>query len=176
MKITVFGIVVLGLTFILTAWAGDLPQMGYVPKISVRELTAKGYRWVRANGPYGCINEQTLRQITSGRTDLTELSLVEDGSAYYLIPGTLVRTVRDDPANGASEILVGGIIKPLWTYNRFLTARPVHDIYGIVETPDTAGLIDPSDAAEARLAQAGPTPAQKLPITHQSLQQGIEAK
>jgi hypothetical protein len=31
----------------------------------------------------------------------------------------------------------------------FLTARPIRDIYGIVETPDTAGLVDPSDGALA---------------------------
>ncbi|MFZ0502782.1 MAG: hypothetical protein WAM44_03670, partial [Chthoniobacterales bacterium] len=49
-----------------------------------------------------------------------------------------------------SGILLGGIAKPLWTYTRFLTARPIRDIYGIVETPDTAGLIDPGDAAGVR--------------------------
>jgi hypothetical protein len=43
----------------------------------------------------------------------------------------LVRVIQSDPASGLSEILVGGIIKPLWTYSRFLTARPIHDIYGI---------------------------------------------
>jgi hypothetical protein len=176
MKISTLGISLIGLFLASTASAGDLPQMGYVPKISVKELTAKGYRWVTANGPYGCTNEQTLRKITSERTDLTELSLVEDGSAYYLIPGTLVRIVRDDPASGASEILVGGIIKRLWTYNRFLTARPIHDIYGIVETPDTAGLIDPSDAAEAGLVRAGPTPREPITTTPQSVQQGIAVK
>jgi hypothetical protein len=51
-----------------------------------------------------------------------------------------------------SEILLGGITKPLWTYNRFLTVRPIRDIYGIVETPDTAGLIDSGDAAVVRSA------------------------
>ena len=78
--------------------------------------------------------------------------MVEDGGAYYLIPGTLVRVIRDDQADGMSEILLGGITKPLWIYNKFLTARPIRDIYGIVETPDTAGLIDPGDAAAVRSA------------------------
>ena len=73
--------------------------------------------------------------------------MVEEGRAYYLIPGTLVRGTRDDQANGMSEILLEGITRPLWTYNKFLTARPIRDIYGIVETPGTAGLIEPSDAA-----------------------------
>ena len=176
MKITLFGIAVVGLTLICIAWADDLPRMGYMPKISVKELAAKGYRWVRANGPYGCANEQALRQITSRRTDLTELNMLEQGSAYYLIPGTLVSIARDDPANGMSEILVGGIIKPLWTYTRFLSARPIHDIYGIVETPDTTGLIDLSDAAEAGLVRVGPTPREPMPTTLESVQQGIESK
>jgi ATP:dephospho-CoA triphosphoribosyl transferase len=75
------------------------------------------------------------------------MALISKGKAYYLIPGMLVRVTRADQGDGMSEILLGGITKPLWTYNRFLTARPIRDIYGIVETPDTAGLIDPGDAA-----------------------------
>ena len=73
--------------------------------------------------------------------------MVENLQAYYLIPGTLARVIRDDHANGMSEILLAGITTPLWTYTKFLTVRPIHDIYGIVETPDNAGLVDPRDAA-----------------------------
>jgi hypothetical protein len=73
--------------------------------------------------------------------------MVENLQAYYLIPGTLARVTQDDHANGMSEILLAGITRPLWTYTRFLSARPVRDTYGIVETPDNAGLVDPSDAA-----------------------------
>ena len=72
---------------------------------------------------------------------------MENLRAYYLIPGTLARVIQDDHANGMSEILLAGITSPLWTYTRFLSARPIHDTYGIVETPDKAGLVDPSDAA-----------------------------
>jgi hypothetical protein len=50
-------------------------------------------------------------------------------------------------SNGMSEILMAGITRPRWTYTRFLSARPIHDTYGTVETPDNAGLVDPSDAA-----------------------------
>jgi len=32
-------------------------------------------------------------------------------------------------------------VKPLWTYTKFLTARPVRDSYGIIETPEDSGLI-----------------------------------
>jgi hypothetical protein len=176
MKIRILGIFVVGFSLICSTWADDLPRMGYEPQISVEKLTAKGYRWVKVNGPYGCANERALRQITGGATDLTKLNMVEEGAAYYLTPGTLVRIIRDNPANGMSEILVGGIIKPLWTYTRFLTAHPLHDIYGIVETPDTAGLIDSSDAAEAALAHAGPTPAQRMPTSLQSVQQEIHVE
>lgn len=68
---------------------------------------------------------------------------------FYLIPGALVRVIQDDPANGMSQIISGEITRPLWTYTRFLTARPIRDTYGILETPDTDGLIDPGDAAIA---------------------------
>lgn len=80
---------------------------------------------------------------------MTELSLVDADAAYYLIPGTLVRITQDDQVNGMSEILLRGITKPLWTYTTFLSSRPIQDIYGIVETPDTAGLIDPGEPAVA---------------------------
>jgi hypothetical protein len=145
MKIKMLVIFVIGFGWIGTTWADDLPRMGYSDRIPVKELAAKGYRWVTVNGPYACPTEQEVQQVTSDHSDLAELNLVEKG-AYYLIPGTLVRVVRDDPANGMSEILLGGITEPLWTCTRFLTSRPIRNTYGIVETPDTAGLIEPGDA------------------------------
>jgi hypothetical protein len=140
---------VIGLSLTCTTWANDLPSLGYSPRISVEDLVAKGYRWVTVNGPYACGTEQDLRRITSDHTDLRELHMVENLQAYYLIPGTLARVIRDDHANGMSEILLAGILTPLWTYTKFLGARPIHDVYGIVETPDNAGLVDPRDAAIA---------------------------
>jgi hypothetical protein len=147
MKIRMLVIYVVGLSLIGSTWADGLPKMGYSSGRSVKDLVAKGYRWVTVDGPYACVKEQEVRQITSSRTDLMELSLVEAGDAYYLIPGTLVRVTRDDEANGMSVILLGGITKSLWTYTKFLSAHPIRDIYGIVETPDTAGLVDPGDTA-----------------------------
>jgi hypothetical protein len=138
---------VIGLNLIGTALADDLPRIGYSERIPVEDLVAKGYRWVTVDGPYAGATEGEARKITSNRTDFVELQMVAEGRAYYLIPGTLVRVTHDDSANGMSEVLLGGITKPLWTYNKFLTDRPIRDIYGIVETPDTAGLVDPSDAA-----------------------------
>lgn len=146
MKIGMLTVSVIGLTLIRTAFADDLPGRGYLSGVPVKDLVEKGYRWVTVNGPYACATEKDVRQITSDRTDLTELRMVEGGGAYYLIPGTLVRVIRHDQSSGMSQILLGGISRALWTYSKFLTARPIHDIYGIVETPDTAGLIDPEDA------------------------------
>jgi hypothetical protein len=69
--------------------------------------------------------------------------------AYSLIPETSVRITQDDHLNGMLEIRLGGITKPLWTYMKFLSAGPIRDTYGIVETPDKAGLVDPGDTAAA---------------------------
>ena len=150
--IGILAVSVIGLSLITSALADDLPRMGYSEGTPVKDLVANGYRWVTVDGPYACVTEPEVQKITSNRTDLVELHMVEEGRAYYLIPGTLVRVTRDDQATGMSEILLGGITKPLWTYNKFLTARPIRDIYGIVETPDTAGLIDPGDARVVRSA------------------------
>ena len=40
-----------------------------------------------------------------------------------------------------SEIRLGGITRSLWTYSRFLSKHPVRDTYGVIETPENAGLI-----------------------------------
>jgi hypothetical protein len=149
MRIGLLVVSIIGLGLTWAARADDLPQMGYSSETPVKDLAARGFRWVSVNGPYAFVTAREVRQITNDRSDLTALHLVEEGGAYYLIPGTLVRVVQDNQANGMSEILLGGITRPLWTYTKFLTARPTRDTYGIVETPDTAGLIDPGDAAIA---------------------------
>jgi len=48
-------------------------SLGYSPGIPVKDLVAKGYRWVTVNGPYACVTEQNVRQITSDHTDVREL-------------------------------------------------------------------------------------------------------
>jgi hypothetical protein len=138
---------VIGLSLTCTTWADDLSQIGYSVRTPVKDLVANGYRWVAVNGPYACPTEQDVRQITSDHSDSRELHMVENLQAYYLIPGALARVIRDDHANGMSEILLAGILTPLWTYTKFLTARPIEDTYGVIETPDNAGLVDPRDAA-----------------------------
>jgi hypothetical protein len=147
MKFGLLVISLISLSVTCSSWANDLPSLGYSLRIPVKDLVAKGYRWVTVDGPYACVTEQDLRQITSDHTDFRELHMVENLQAYYLIPGTLARVIQDDHANGMSEILLAGITRPLWTYTRFLSPRPIRDTYGTVETPDNAGMVDPSDAA-----------------------------
>ena len=81
------------------------------------------------------------------RTDATELQVVENIQCYYLIPGTIVQVIKEDPARGMSEMRLGSITRPLWTYTRFLSKHPVQDTYGVIETPRNSGLIRSADTA-----------------------------
>ena len=103
-------------------------------------FAAQGYRWVTAEGPYICHAEEDVRQLVAHRTDATELQAVENVHCHYLIPGTVVQVIKQDPANGMSQIWVGGITTPLWTYTRFLSTHPVRDTYGNIEMPEGRGL------------------------------------
>ena len=134
MKLWTLILAIIAFSLASTAWADDF-----------KNLAAQGYRWVKVNGPFACATEQEVRQITGDPTDSAELRMVEGSGAYYLIPGKLVRVVKNDPANGMSEILLGGITKPLWTYTRFLSASPIRGFNGIVETPGTSGLLATGD-------------------------------
>jgi hypothetical protein len=128
-------------------------------------LAAKGYRWVTVNGPYACISEEDAKRITAHHTDAIELQVVENVECYYLIPGTIVQVIKEDPAHGMSEIRLGSITRSLWTYSRFLSKRPVQETYGVIETPENAGLIPtahtaivpefPSDSSTARTRANG---------------------
>ena len=158
MKMRLFVLTLFGFSLTCAAWAEDY-----------RNLTAQGYRWVTVNGPYACPTEPEVRHVTGDPTDATELQMVEDGAAYYLIPGTLVQIVKDDPAEAMSEILLGGITRPLWTYTKYLTASPIHDTYGIVETPETSGFVDPSDVAGTEIPEAGVNAMPKLHGTEPNL-------
>ena len=82
--------------------------------------------------------------------------MVEDIETYYLIPGTIVRLVRNDPATGMSEIQLGGITRSLWTYSKFLSARPIPDTYEVIETPESSGLISKANLGMIQLPPEGP--------------------
>jgi hypothetical protein len=116
------------------------------------DLAAQGYRWVTVNGPYACETEQDLQRIVAHHTDTTELQVVENIQCYYLIPGTVVQVINEDPPKGMSQIRLGTIAKSLWTYTRFLSKHPVRDTYGSIETPEERGLIPRAETAVTPLS------------------------
>ena len=128
----------LAISFIIAVGLG---LTGTVFADNYAALLAKGYRWVTVHGPYACTSEQGVRRITSNRTEATEMLMVAAQQAYYLIPGTIVQILKEDPAAGMSQIRLGGLTTPLWTYTRFLSRHPIEDIYGTIETPENSGLI-----------------------------------
>jgi hypothetical protein len=122
-----------------------------------KDLAAQGYRWVTVNGPYACETEQDLERIVAHHTDATELQAVQTIQCYYLIPGTVVQVINEDPSRGMSQIRLGSITKSLWTYNRFLSKQPVQDTYGNIETPEECGLIPRAEAAVTPLPPGSST-------------------
>jgi hypothetical protein len=104
-------------------------------------LATKGYRWVAVHGFYASATEEGVERITSHRTNRTDVQIVEDEDAFYLIPGKIVQIIKMDPATGKSQVRMGGFASFLWTDSRFLSGRPIRDIYGTIETPETSGLI-----------------------------------
>jgi len=94
-------------------------------------------------------------------TDETELQMVGELRAYYLISGTIVKLVQEDSSSGMSQIRLGGITRDLWTCTRFLSKRPMTDPYGSIETPETSGLsaqsMDTSDTRERSDATPAPS-------------------
>jgi hypothetical protein len=91
----------------------------------------------------------------SAAGDEVALKLVEQVKAYYLIPGTIVQVTEEDPSSGLSKIRMAGVTVDLWTLTRFLCKHAVKDTYGVIETPETSGLIPTATSA----IDAGPTPA-----------------
>ena len=90
--------------------------------------------------------------------------MVEEGGAYYLIPGAIVRVLEENPMTGMSEIHLAGIAKPLWTNAKFLSPHPIRDMFGVIETPENSGLIPSADARMIRppLEEATPMPRPSL--------------
>jgi hypothetical protein len=146
MKLAISIITAVGLSLTCTALADHY-----------KDLAAQGYRWVTVNGPYACETEQDLQRIVAHHTDATELEAVQNIECYYLIPGTVVQVINEDPARSMSKIRLGSIIKSLWTYNRFLSKQPVQDTYGSIETPEECGLIPKAEAAITPLPADGST-------------------
>jgi len=133
------------------------------------DLAAKGYRWVTIDGPYGCPAKDDLQQIVKKPTDETELQMIKQHRAYYLLRGDIVKLIQEDPASGISRIHVAGITTDLWTSTKFLSKRPVENAFGVVETPETSGLVPiETESITDSLKQAGVTPAPSTNSTPRS--------
>ena len=135
MKLLLSFITAISISFAGTAHATDYAA-----------LAAQGYRWVIANGPYACTKKEDVKRIVAHHTDATELDVVQNAACYYLVPGTIAKVVTEDPTRRISQIQLGNITVPLWTYSRFLSKSPIPDTYGVVETPEAA---DPAPAKDS---------------------------
>ena len=123
----------------------SLSLTGMVLADHYQDLAAQGYRWIIVNGPYACATEEDVGRIVAHHTDATELDVVQNIRCYYLIPGTLAEVIKEDRSRGTSEMRLGSITTPLWTYTRSLSPSPVRDTYGVIETPQNTGLIPTTD-------------------------------
>jgi hypothetical protein len=127
-----------------------------------KDIVAEGYRWVSIDGPYMCSTKEDLHEITRDPCDINELHMVEQLRAYFLIPGALVKVIQEDRSTGMAQIHAAGITINLWTYNKFLSRRPIKDAYAVIETPETSGLIPADTSAEMGAVQGAtetPTPS-----------------
>src|ERR1700730_11168198 len=86
------------------------------PAVKYDGVVAKGYRWVTVDGPYACVSKDDLRQLAKSHSTETELQMVKNQRAYYLLQGDIVKVIRQDAASGLSLIRVAGIPKDLWTF------------------------------------------------------------
>ena len=118
------------------------------------DLVAQGYRWATADGLYACVSKDDVRRLAGNPSDELLLKMIEQVKAYFLTPGTLVQVTEEDPHAGLSKIRMAGITVDLWTLTSFLSKHPMKDTYGVIETPETSGLIPTATTA----IDAGPTP------------------
>jgi hypothetical protein len=123
----------------LTAVSLGLATQAFADNYS--DLAEQGYRWVAVNGPYACTSEKEVRRILDHHTDATELQVMQAIECYYLIPGTIVQVIKEDPVSGWSEIQAGDSPGYLWTYSVFLSKHPVRDTFGMIEMPADRGLL-----------------------------------
>ena len=127
------------------------------------DIIEKGYRWVAVDGPYACPTKNDLQQITKNRTDETELHMVEQLRAYYLVRGAMVHVVKEDEASGMTQIQIAGITTDLWTLASFLSKHPIIDAYGVIETPESSGLIATTTSGIGERQPDGNTTPSALP-------------
>jgi hypothetical protein len=122
-------------------------------------LVVQGYRWVNVDGPYACPAEQGAEHLTKHHTDATELDAIQNMLCYYLIPGTIVQVIKEDPARKMSQMRLAGVAALLWTNSRFLSRHPIRDPYGVIETPESVGLLSTApNPGAAPLPSSSPSP------------------
>jgi hypothetical protein len=69
---------------------------------------------------------------------------IDDSKLEYrwiVVDGPYACPSQEDLSSDMSQIHLGGITKDLWTRTRFLSKRRVHNPYGVIETPEAAGLV-----------------------------------
>jgi hypothetical protein len=125
------------------------------------DLVAKGYRWATADGPYACVAKEDVHRMASNPGDSVVLKMVEQVKVFYLTPGTIVQVTEEDSHTGTSKIRMAGITIDLWTLSSYLTKRPIKDTYGVIETPETSGLIPSAPP----VLDAGPSPTPSFDAT-----------
>jgi hypothetical protein len=99
------------------------------------DIAAQGYRWVTTNGLFACLSKDDLREIIKHHTDETELQMIEQLRAYYLIEGAIVQVVLEDAASGMSQIHSAEIGPDVWTLTKFLSRHPIRNTDGEIEVP-----------------------------------------
>ncbi len=98
------------------------------------DWVAKGYRWSAVHGRVAYVTKEEARAAGSkSRSDSI-------GHAYYLRPGKLVLVLETDAASGLSKIRMSGAASDLWTATKNLSTRPVKNVRGAIESPDSTGL------------------------------------
>ena len=93
--------------------------------------------------------------MVNNQSDEVALHLIEQVKAFFITTGALAQVIEEDAHSGLSKIRLAGITVELWTLTDFLSKHPIQDIYGVVETPETSGLLPTAGTA----IDAGPTPA-----------------
>ena len=144
------------ITSVLAASAAAIALTSSALGDKYSDLVAKGYRWAIADGLYACVSKDDVRRMVNNPGDEIELKMVEEVRAYFLIPGTIVQVTEDDPSSGLSQIRMAGITVDLWALTKFLSKHAVRDTYGVIETPETSGLIPTATSAIDAGLMTGP--------------------
>jgi hypothetical protein len=118
------------------------------------DWVAKGYRWSLVNGPYAYVTKEDAK---NGGSRFVGKSVSETiDHAYYLRPGKVVLVIETDPASGLCKIRMGGVVEDLWTATKNLSRRPLADMLGTIETPDTQGILAISSTTSSPGSSAAP--------------------